>query len=49
MGAKLEAAMKNANKVQAKTLKADTAELETDAKTAQSESPATDSAERPTE
>jgi uncharacterized membrane protein len=49
MGAKIEAAMKNANKVQVKTLKADTAELETDAKTAQSESPATDSAERPTE
>jgi uncharacterized membrane protein len=49
MGAKIEAAMKNANKVQAKTLKADTAALETDARTAQSESPATDSAERPTE
>ena len=48
MGAKIEATMKKANKVEAKTLKADTAELEADAKTAQSESPETDSADRPT-
>ena len=48
MGAKIEAAMKKANKVEAKTLKADTAELEADVKTAQSELPGTDSADRPT-
>jgi hypothetical protein len=48
MGAKIEAAMKKANKVEAKTLKADTAELEADVKTAQSGSPDTDSADRPT-
>ena len=36
MGAKVEAAMKRAQKVQAKELKADTAEIEKDAKTADS-------------
>ena len=35
MGAKIEAAMKKASKVEARTMKADTAEIEADAKTAQ--------------
>ena len=38
MGAKIEAAMKKASKVEAKSMKADTAALEADATTAQSES-----------
>ena len=41
MGAKIEAAMKKAKKVEAKTLKADTAEVEADAKAAQGDPPAT--------
>jgi uncharacterized membrane protein len=45
MGSKIEAAMKKANKVEAKSMQADTAELEADAKTAQGESPETDSAD----
>ncbi len=36
MGAKIERAMKKARKVEAKELKADTAEIEADAKSAQS-------------
>src|SRR5215207_7583591 len=44
MGSKIEAAMKRADKLEARTLKADTAELEADAKRAHSESSATDSA-----
>ena len=36
MGAKVEASMKHAEKVQAKELKADAAEIEKDAKTAES-------------
>ena len=41
MGAKIEAAMKKANKVEAKSMEADTAALEADATTAQSESAVT--------
>jgi uncharacterized membrane protein len=41
MGTKIEAAMKKANKVEAKEMKADTAEIEADAKASQDESPGT--------
>jgi uncharacterized membrane protein len=48
MGAKIEAAMKKAKKVEAKTLQADTAAVEADAKAAQSESSAAGSADATT-
>jgi hypothetical protein len=47
MGAKIEAAMKKASKVEAKSMKADTAELAADAQSAQGASSETDSAESP--
>ena len=48
MWAKIEAAMKKATKVEAKTLQADTAAVEADAKAAQSESSAAGSADATT-
>lgn len=45
MGAKIEQAMKKANKLETKELKADTAAIEVDAKSAQTDAPASTSGE----
>ena len=47
MGAKIEAAMNKARRVETKTMTADTAQIEADATTARSEAAATDSGEGP--